>query len=228
MKRTGIVRKSEAPGARVSSRDRILQAAKRLFAAKGYEYTSTMAIARMAGTSESQLIKHFGSKEGLLEGIFDQAWRKLTPKLEQAAQAQTSPGQKLDALVGLVIGALEKDSELKQVMLLEGRRIRSEGQMVLLTEGFVGFVRLLDQVLGEMRAAGQLRPELNVEAVRSALMGVWEGLMRDQILARRMGYPARFTAKDIAQIVSTVLDSFRAHTNPAPRSLAAAAGAGQL
>ena len=35
-----------------SSHDRILQAAKRLFAQQGYENTSTVAIARDAGTSE--------------------------------------------------------------------------------------------------------------------------------------------------------------------------------
>ena len=46
----------------LSSHDRILAAAKRLFASQGYEATSTMAIARLAGTSESQMMKHFGSK----------------------------------------------------------------------------------------------------------------------------------------------------------------------
>jgi AcrR family transcriptional regulator len=55
----------------LSSHDRILLAAKRLFAENGYENTSTVAIARDAGTSESQLMKHFGSKQGLLVAIFD-------------------------------------------------------------------------------------------------------------------------------------------------------------
>src|SRR5688572_7518797 len=54
-------------GIPASSHDRILAAAKHLFATRGYESSSTVAIARAAGTSESQLMKHFGSKEGLLE-----------------------------------------------------------------------------------------------------------------------------------------------------------------
>ena len=44
---------------------------KRLFARNGYENTSTVAIAREAGTSESQLMKHFGSKQGLLAAVLD-------------------------------------------------------------------------------------------------------------------------------------------------------------
>src|SRR3954452_14573470 len=67
--------------ASISSHDRILAAAKRLFASQGYEATSTMAIARLAGTSESQMMKHFGSKEGLLEAILDQGWQSMAGSL---------------------------------------------------------------------------------------------------------------------------------------------------
>ena len=55
--------------ATISSHDRILLAGKHLFAQNGFENTSTVAIAREAGTSESQLMKHFGSKQGLLIAI---------------------------------------------------------------------------------------------------------------------------------------------------------------
>ena len=54
-----------------NSRARLLAAGKSLFARLGYEFTSTATIARDAGTSESQLIRYFGSKAGLLETIFE-------------------------------------------------------------------------------------------------------------------------------------------------------------
>ena len=56
------------------SRERLLEAAKALFAERGYEASSTATICRLAGTSESQLIKHFRSKQGILEAIFEYAW----------------------------------------------------------------------------------------------------------------------------------------------------------
>lgn len=208
MTRVPASSKAEAPPAAASSHDRILQAAKILFAGKGYGNTSTVAIARLAGTSESQLMKHFGSKEGLLDAIFEQAWQKMNWGVRQAIQGLPSPADKLSALVGLMITALEKDPELKLLMLLEGRRIRKEGHMVLLTQGFQEFVRLLDGVLREMRAAGQLRAETHPEAVRSALMGALEGLMRDQLLAHRIGFPARYNNKQLRQTFETLLASF--------------------
>src|ERR1700737_5454096 len=48
-----------------SSRDRLREAAKSLFAERGFEDTTTAAICRLAGTSQSQLIKHFTDKQGV-------------------------------------------------------------------------------------------------------------------------------------------------------------------
>lgn len=206
-------RRQPAPGdlpAVASSRERILRAAQSLFARKGYENASTAAIARQAGTSESQLMKHFGSKEGLLEAIFDDTWKRINATAGAIGARTGNPAQKLVALVEAVAGALERDPEVKLLMLLEGRRVRKEGHMVLLTEGFRAFVRTLDGVLQEIRAAGQLRPGLRVEAVRSALMGAFEGLLRDLLLAQRTGYPARYNAREARAAFQQVLQSFLA------------------
>src|SRR5579859_6701483 len=78
-----------------STHDRILRVAKSLFANRGYEHTSTSAIARQAGTSESQLIKHFGSKAGLLEAIFIEGWKGITDQARLAIQDVASPPEKL-------------------------------------------------------------------------------------------------------------------------------------
>src|SRR6202044_1941810 len=80
----------------VSSHDRILLSAKRLFARNGYENTSTVAIAREAGSSESQLMKHFGSKQGLLAAILDYGWGKIIKRVE-ASQANGSLADRLVA-----------------------------------------------------------------------------------------------------------------------------------
>ena len=196
------------PAAGRSSHDRILQAAKSLFAGRGYENTSTVAVARQAGTSESQLMKHFGNKEGLLEAIFEEGWQRINAAAGSAVAAAASPAEKLNALVSLMLGAFERDPDLKLLMLLEGRRIRKEGHMVMLTGGFREFVRSLDSVLARMRRVGQLHPGFPADAVRSALMGVFEGLHRDQLLARRLSFPARYSAKDVRTIFAAVTATF--------------------
>lgn len=192
----------------LSSHDRILFAARTLFSSQGYENATTSAIARTAGTSESQLIKHFGSKEGLLAAIFDKSWQKMGRSLTHVLAECKTPFDKLRAVAELMIGSLEGDKDLRTLMLLEGRRIRKHGHMVVLTQGFLRVVGVIDQILGEMRDAGQLRPELNVHAVRSALIGAFEGLLRDQILAERGNYPATYTPEELRAAFRAVLGCF--------------------
>ena len=69
-----------------TSRERLRESAKSLFAELGYEATSTAAIARGAGTSESQLVKHFADKQGVLEAIFEDAWSQINPAVRLATQ----------------------------------------------------------------------------------------------------------------------------------------------
>jgi AcrR family transcriptional regulator len=55
-------------------------AAKTTLAERGYEATTTAAICRLAGTSQSQLIKHFTNKHGVLEVVFEYTWEQLERK----------------------------------------------------------------------------------------------------------------------------------------------------
>jgi AcrR family transcriptional regulator len=204
MKILAIPRK---PPDSASARERMLMAAKHLFAKDGYDFTSTVAVARAAGTSESQLMKHFGSKEGLLEAIFNAGWEEMSYTF-QAIHQLHSPTEKLEVILELILAALDRDPELKELMLLEGRRIRKGGHLVLLTKGYLRFIGVLDAILLEMRAAGELRQDVEMDAVRSALNSVFEGMLRDQVLASRMGYPARYDRAELTRVIKIVLGAF--------------------
>ena len=93
-------------------------------------------------------------------------------------------------------------------MLLEGRRFRRHGHMVVLTRGFLQVVRMIDSLLREMREAGQIRQDLSIEGMRSALIGAFEGLLRDQLLAERVEYPARYSSGELRAAFSAVLECF--------------------
>ncbi len=201
-----VTQPAAGEAAELSSRDRLLQAARHLFAGEGYESTTTAAIARAAGTSESQLIKHFGSKEGLLEAIFEDAWSRLGERLRQPlAQAET-PREKLQVVTELVLSALEGDGELRTLMLLEGRRVRRRGQVVALSRGYLGVVELIDGLFEALRERGELRPGVHPQAARSVMVGAFEGLLRDQLLAQRIGYPASYGARDLRVAFAAVLE----------------------
>lgn len=194
----------------VSVHDRLLESGKRLFAARGYSNTSTIMVARGAGTSESQLVKHFGSKDGLLRAIFSRGWETLMPFPELADCA--SPSEYLRQLIEQAVGGMERDPELRDLFLLESRRVRREDNSVVVSSNYAAFVQQVDEALTAFRDLGQLNPELPVSAVRSAILGMCEGLLRDQLLAQRRGGDPGYTPADVRSVIDTLLSSFLSQT----------------
>jgi AcrR family transcriptional regulator len=186
-----------------SSRDRLIAVAKHLFSISGYENTTTVAIAREARTSESQLVKHFGSKEGLLEAVFEDGWSRLRLQMP-TVQTITSPQKQLKALMHMVVQIFNEDRELRDLMLLEGRRIRREGKMIMITRSYTEFVSLVDKLIEK---AGADHPsEYPVQLVRSSLMNMFEGLLRDFVMHERFGYPAGYTLEQAEKFVGALVD----------------------
>jgi AcrR family transcriptional regulator len=71
----------------VDARARICGAAFRLFAEKGYSYTSVQDIADAAAVKKSILYYYFGSKEGLYQTLFSEAAGNLRGFLVQSLSA---------------------------------------------------------------------------------------------------------------------------------------------
>ena len=173
--------------ASTSSRDRLLHAAKRLFAAQGYEQTATSAIARAAGTSESQLMRYFGGKVGLLEALFDEAWVDLNSRVQRVLQAETSHREMLLDTIQTIANALGRDPDLATLFMFEGRRRRGDTPRVRLSKGFVVFSDIVRSLVRRAQAAREIDPTLDAAAVTSAVLGAAESMIRDRLLAKAAG-----------------------------------------
>ena len=175
-----------------TSRGRLLGAGKSLFARLGYEQTSTAAIAREAGSSESQLIRYFGGKAGLLEAIFNESWTGLN---EEIAKHVTEAEHGRDAILrilGLMIEAFSRDHETAFLFLFEGRRIRGQGHEVVLSKGFRQFYELVGSLIQRGQADGSFRNDVSHGVLGSAMLGAAEGMIRDRVIAERVGRPNPF------------------------------------
>jgi TetR/AcrR family transcriptional regulator, fatty acid metabolism regulator protein len=183
-----------------TSRSRLLNSGKTLFAKNGYEQTSTAAIAREAGSSESQLIRYFGGKAGLLEAIFNEAWASLNDAVQQQVSASIHGRDAITRILSLLIQAFSRDHDIAFLFLFEGRRMRGGSHEVLLSKGFVQFMEVIDALIHRGLQDGSFRTDLNPAVLRSAVFGSAEGMVRDRVLCERNNQPNPF---DDATIVRT-------------------------
>lgn len=189
----------------ISVRVRLIVAGKSLFARLGYEGTSTATIAREAGTSESQLVRYFASKSGLLEAIFNEAWTSLNEPIQAIVSNAEHQRAAIARILRLIIDAFGRDQELGFIFLFEGRRIR--GHEVALSKGFLTFYEMIHQLIRQGQAQGSFRNDISADVLASALLGCAEGMLRDRMIGDRTGKPIDATNADIEKAFDAIIDA---------------------
>jgi len=98
-------------------RDDILEAAARLFAAKGYAATSIRDIAQQVGILSGSLYYHFASKEEVLLEVHARGVSQVTEAVEKAvANSAKDPWSRMSAACHAHLEVLLGDSPFSQVI----------------------------------------------------------------------------------------------------------------
>jgi AcrR family transcriptional regulator len=125
-------------------RERLLRAAAREFAERGYAGVSSESISRRAGMSKATFYEHFANKEECMLALFD-----MGAELVQAAMAEAARNapvgdapERLRAGTRAFLGALAEHPEFAQTLLVEiigaGPRAAQRRDQILLA--FAGVV----------------------------------------------------------------------------------------
>lgn len=190
-----------------TSRTRLLAAGKSLFARMGYENTATSAVAREAGTSESQLVRQFGSKAGLLEAILEEGWRPLNAAVRDMLTDARDGRAAVVGVLSTALAAFERDEALAAIFLFEGRRIRGESLEIKLSAGFVEFSDVVQRLIRRGQKDGSFEAAFDATALAAALVGAVEGMIRERLLARRGGSARPFSDGQVHEIFAAILEA---------------------
>lgn len=198
-----------------TSRQRLVAAARTLFAEHGYGQTSTAAIAREAATSESQVVRYFKSKAGLLETVFDDCWAPLNKEVQRRVVVATNVREALTSVLECLIEAFSKDHEAAYLLLFEGRRIRGTSSEINFSSGFREFADLLGVLISRGKRDGTFAISLNDQALAAALLGLAESMIRERLIAERTGQPSPFTDEEIGAVFNAFMDGVSGTTSRA-------------
>ena len=188
-----------------TSRGRLLAAGKSLFSRLGYEQTSTAAIAREAGTSVSQLVRYFGGKSGLLEAIFNESWSSLNEVIREKVADAEHGREAILHILNLVVEAFGRDHDTAFLFLFEGRRVR--GNEVTLSKGFLAFYDTIHLLIRRGQQDGSFRGDVNDSVLASAMLGCAEGMIRDRLIAERLGRPNPFGDEDVRKVFASMVSA---------------------
>lgn len=141
-----------------NTRQRILNAAARLFRERGFHATTTRAISEIVGILSGSLFHYFRSKDQMLFEVMNEAATQLCEKAEAVVAAADSPRARLRALIRLQLECLiaEETRDYYAVMMSEWRELDAAARPTL-TLRRLQYAATWNTVLDECVRAGLMR-----------------------------------------------------------------------
>jgi TetR/AcrR family fatty acid metabolism transcriptional regulator len=197
---------SAAPGARRDKRALILDAAIKVFAAKGYHGSRVSDIAREADIAYGLVYHYFTNKEEILHTIFEERWGGFLGVVDEIARRDSSAEDKLVSVAALILNAYRVRPDWVKVLVLEiqrSSRFAEPGQIRAVGALFQSLAR----ILREGQSSGELRPELDPDIACYVFLGALElvltSLVLDLVQVERSDESAYYL-----KVARTVVDIF--------------------
>ncbi len=167
--------------ARADKRARILEAAIKVFAEKGYHGSRVSDIAAEAGIAYGLVYHYFKNKEEILATIFEERWSGFIEAVDAIASGPTSTEDKLVSVAALILNAYRVRPDWVKVLVLEiqrSSRFAEPGQLRAVGRLFDGLARILRD--GQSR--GELRDELDPNVACYVFIGALDLVITSLVL----------------------------------------------
>jgi len=159
-----------SPQRRGPDRDHILRVAAALFRKHGFERTTLRDIAKGCGCLLGSLYYRYPSKDALLVDMADRAVHEAAALLRAAIESAGDPLERLRQALRAHVRQLAIENDMYFALLFEWRGLGAPAgkRMIALRDGFEG---IWDEILGDVGAAGFLRPDVDRRLLRLILLG---------------------------------------------------------
>jgi TetR/AcrR family transcriptional regulator, fatty acid metabolism regulator protein len=162
-------------------RKRILDAAIRVFAERGYHGSRVGDIAEDAGVAHGLLYHYFASKEDVLRTIFVENWGQLIARFRAVEESDEPAEEKLEGIAKILLRTWRNDPALVTVMVREvARSEHLQGQVVEVREAFA----ILERVIEQGQASGVFRRDVDARLAAWVVYGGLEEILTGWVLGQ--------------------------------------------
>jgi TetR/AcrR family fatty acid metabolism transcriptional regulator len=165
-------------------KEKILKAAERIFARKGFHDSTISEIAKEAHVSEGTIYEYFATKEGLLFSIPEEFSNKIHEQNKFHLQLIRGAANKLRATIYLYLHVWQEypDYAVINLLILKGNEnFRQTEGYRLIREGFQGTTRIIQEGID----SGEFRADIDPYVIRSVLMGAVDHVATNWLLSDR-------------------------------------------
>ena len=159
----------------------IINAAQKLFAVSGFDGTSVRDIAQEAGVNVAMISYYFGSKEKLMEAVFEQRTNNIRIKVENLLQdTKLSCLDKMNVLIDDYVEKFIQQQEFHKIMLREQLIEKDTPIAGLIHELKKRNLSSIKKLIQEGQKSGEFRKNVDMVLMMTTLVGTVSQMIASQ------------------------------------------------
>ena len=161
-------------------RRQILHAAVRVFARKSYHACRVSDIATEAGVAYGLVYHYYGSKDALLEAIFEGTWGAMLATISSVEQLDEPAGEQIRKVTEIVLRTWKRDPDLVRVLV---REVTRSAQLERESDAIDLAFRALQRIIERGQEDGELRTDLDSRLAAT----IWYGALEEILTGWALG-----------------------------------------
>lgn len=171
------------PAGAGDKRERILDAAERIFAQRGFFAARVSEIAKEAGVADGTIYLYFKSKDDLLISLFESRMDRFNALLASMIPADARPLDKLQALIKTYLTLVHAQPHVAEVLTIELRQ-SAKFMKEASNPKFGDLLRMLAAIVADGQAAGELTGDIPAPIAARMIFGILDELALAWLLQR--------------------------------------------
>ena len=167
-------------------RVRILAAAERVFAKRGFFAARVSEIAKEAGVADGTIYLYFKSKDDLLISLFESRMKQVNTALREAIATvpATQPIEQLRAFIRAYLRLVHDEPAAAEVLTIELRQ-SSKFMKEYENVAFADFLRMLGGLIAAGQASGEIEASVPSHVAARMIFGMLDELSLAWVLAKQ-------------------------------------------
>ncbi len=179
---------------------KIIQAATRVFAQKGFYNAKVADVAKEAQVADGTIYLYFKNKDDLLISIFENSMDTFTAEVQKIISGALDPVEKLKRFINLHLELVKSNQDTAQVLQIELRQSSKFMKEYAATK-FRDYLNLVSQILEEGQQQGVFRESIDPMIVKRAIFGAVDEMALDWVLMKKKKYSMEDVASQLCEMM---------------------------
>ena len=186
---------------RNKSRDkyyRIINAATKIFAKKGFYKAKVSEIAKEAQVADGTIYLYFENKDDILISLFEKQMEQVLENMEAQISKEKNAIKKIEKFALSHLKLIEQNKDIAEIIQVELRQ-SSKFMKSYKNERFAQYLNLIDNIIREGQEEGVFKKTIIPGIAKRAFFGALDEMSRFWVLSTRRKYDIETAARQISE-----------------------------